>query len=149
MIAHQAPLSVEFFRQEYWIILGNTSPGELSNPGNENRSLALQAGSLLSAWPGKLTFNIIEPFSKWATWRTFKSLCGHLYPDLFFWWHNAVYFTSFLTIFFLIPNWSVCCCLVVQSCVTLQPHELQHTRLPCLLPSLWVCSNSCPLSWWC
>ena len=25
---------------------------------------------------------------------------------------------------------------------------LQHARLPCPSPSLWVCSNSCPLSWW-
>ena len=32
---------------------------------------------------------------------------------------------------------------------SLQAHELQHIRLPC--PSLFpgVCSNSCPLSWWC
>ena len=31
----------------------------------------------------------------------------------------------------------------------LQPHGLQHTKLPC--PSLYpgVCSNSCPLSQWC
>ena len=28
-------------------------------------------------------------------------------------------------------------------------HELQHTRLPCLSLSPWVCSNSCPLSQWC
>ena len=26
---------------------------------------------------------------------------------------------------------------------------LQHTRLPYPLPSLKVCSNSCPLNWWC
>ena len=32
---------------------------------------------------------------------------------------------------------------------SLQPHELPHTRLPCLSPSLWVCSNSCPLNPWC
>ena len=32
---------------------------------------------------------------------------------------------------------------------SLQPHGLKHTRVPCpLLPSR-VCSNSCPLSWWC
>ena len=29
---------------------------------------------------------------------------------------------------------------------SLWPHGLQHARLPC--PSLWVCSNSCPLSQW-
>ena len=31
----------------------------------------------------------------------------------------------------------------------LQPHELQHARLPCPLLSPGVCSNSCSLSWWC
>ena len=32
---------------------------------------------------------------------------------------------------------------------SLQPHGLQHTRLPCPAPSPRVCSNSCPLSRWC
>ena len=32
---------------------------------------------------------------------------------------------------------------------SLWPHGLQHTRLPCPSLSLWVCSNSCPLSQWC
>ena len=32
---------------------------------------------------------------------------------------------------------------------SLWPHGLQHTRLPCPSPSPRVCSNSCPLSWWC
>jgi len=32
---------------------------------------------------------------------------------------------------------------------SLQPHGLWHTRLPCPSPSPRVCSNSCPLSWWC
>ena len=31
----------------------------------------------------------------------------------------------------------------------LWPHGLQHTRLPCPSPFPGVCSNSCPLSWWC
>ena len=32
---------------------------------------------------------------------------------------------------------------------SLQPHELQHTRLPCPSPSPRVCSNSCPSGPWC
>ena len=32
---------------------------------------------------------------------------------------------------------------------SLQPHGLQHTRLPCPSPSPRACSNSCPSSWWC
>ena len=45
------------------------------------------------------------------------------------------------------------CCSVVQSlsCVRLfvQPHGLQHARLPCPSPSPRACSNSYPLSRWC
>ena len=32
---------------------------------------------------------------------------------------------------------------------SLQPHGLQHTRLPCPSPTPGVYENSCPLSWWC
>ena len=32
---------------------------------------------------------------------------------------------------------------------SLQPHGLQHTRLPCPLPTPGAYSNSCPLSQWC
>ena len=38
-------------------------------------------------------------------------------------------------------------CSVVSD--SLQPHELQHARVPCPSLSSRVCSNSCPLSWWC
>ena len=31
---------------------------------------------------------------------------------------------------------------------SLRPHGLQHGRPPCPSPTLRVCSNSCPLSWW-
>ena len=32
---------------------------------------------------------------------------------------------------------------------SLQPHGLQHTRVPCPSPTPKEHSNSCPLSWWC
>ena len=32
---------------------------------------------------------------------------------------------------------------------SLEPHGLQHTRLPCLSPTPGAYSNSCPFSWWC
>ena len=47
------------------------------------------------------------------------------------------------------PIRDICCCLVAQLCLTLQPHGLQHTRLPCPSPSPGICSDSCPLSRWC
>ena len=51
-VAHQAPLSMGFSRQEYWSALPRPPPGDLPDPGIEPTSLmspALQAGSLLLA----------------------------------------------------------------------------------------------------
>ena len=46
--AHQAPLSMGFSRQDYWSELPFSPSGDLSNPGTEHRSPALQADSLPS-----------------------------------------------------------------------------------------------------
>ena len=45
-VAIQAPLSTAFSRQEYWSGLPFPSPRDLSNPGIEPRSPALQEDSL-------------------------------------------------------------------------------------------------------
>ena len=59
-VAHQAPLSMEFFWQDYWSRLPFPSPGDLPNPGIEPGSPPLQADALPS-----------KPIAlgKW-TWRT-------------------------------------------------------------------------------
>ena len=53
-VAHQAPPSMEFSRQEYWSGLPFPSPGDLPDPGIEPRSRALQADALPSEPPGKV-----------------------------------------------------------------------------------------------
>ena len=45
-VARQAPLSMEFSRQEHWSGLPFHSPGDLPNPGIKPISPALQAESL-------------------------------------------------------------------------------------------------------
>ena len=52
-VAHQAPLSAEFSRQEYWSGLQFPPLGDLPNSGTEPRFPALQADSLPSEPPGK------------------------------------------------------------------------------------------------
>ena len=52
-VAHQASLSVEFSRQEYWSGLPCPSPADLPDTGIDPRSPVLQADSLLSEPPGK------------------------------------------------------------------------------------------------
>ena len=52
-VVRQAPLSMEFSRQEYWSGLPFPSPGGLPNPGIESGSPALQADSLPTELQGK------------------------------------------------------------------------------------------------
>ena len=49
--------------------------------------------------------------------------------------------------FFFLTSLSLFSCSVVSN--FLQPCGLQHTRLPWPSLSPGVCSDSCPLSWWC
>ena len=57
----QAPLSMEFTRQEYWSGLPFPSPGDLPHQGIELASPALQVYSLSSEPPGKPTW-LWKPF---------------------------------------------------------------------------------------
>ena len=56
-IARQTPLSMEFFRQEYWSGLPLPTPGSLLNPGIKPTSLVsptLAGGFFTTVPPGKL-----------------------------------------------------------------------------------------------
>ena len=53
IVAHQAPLSMGFSRQEYWGGLPSPSPGDLPNPGIKPGSPALQADYLPTELGGK------------------------------------------------------------------------------------------------
>ena len=60
-VAHQAPLSTEFIRQEYWSGFPFLIPGDLSNPGIEPTYLAPPALAdrfFTTAPPGKLGIRV-------------------------------------------------------------------------------------------
>ena len=52
-VAHQAPLPMGFFRQEYWSGLAFPFPRGLPHPGIEPGSPALQEDSLSTESPGE------------------------------------------------------------------------------------------------
>ena len=63
-VAHQAPPSLGFSRQEYCSGLLFPSPGDLPNPGIEPRSPTLQADALPSEPPGKLQHHLMKAHCK-------------------------------------------------------------------------------------
>ena len=68
LIAHQALLSVEFSRQEYWSGLSFPSSGELSDPGIKPGSPALQADALPSQLLGSpsISLSYRDSLIKWG-----------------------------------------------------------------------------------
>ena len=52
-VTHQAPLSMEFSRQEYWSVMPCPSPEDLPDPGVELLSPALAGGFFTTESPGK------------------------------------------------------------------------------------------------
>ena len=69
-IAHQAHLSMEFSRQEYWSGLPFPPPGDLPDPGVEPTSPALAGGFFTAEPPGKYVIPqlaVIKPSLNYLT----------------------------------------------------------------------------------
>ena len=76
-VARQAPLFLGFSRQEYWSGLPFPSPGDLSDPGIEPGSPALQAYSLLIELQEKPKITLKSQNSKFEEMRNSK-LCDFI-----------------------------------------------------------------------
>ena len=74
-VAHQAPLSMGFPRQEYRSGLLLPSPGDLPDPGIKPVSPALVCGFFTTEPPGK-PFNVSTSFSIWKLFHRGHILLG-------------------------------------------------------------------------
>ena len=98
-VVHQAPLSTEFSRQEYWSGSPFPSPGDLPDPGTEPGSAALKAVT----WGLALT---------WATWAWSLCCCGETYAC-----RCRGYLLSVLSVSALLPTGRPSCVLTPFLCV--------------------------------
>ena len=57
-VVHQAPLTMEFPRKDYWSGLPLPPPGDLSKPGMEPMSFALAGGFFTTEPPGELAWTL-------------------------------------------------------------------------------------------
>ena len=81
-VASQAPLSMEFSRQEYWSGLTFSSPGDLPNPGIEPRSPALQADSLQSEPPRKPNKLLTDSLMYFSVYISVLCSCFSFYLEV-------------------------------------------------------------------
>ena len=104
----------------------------LPNPGTKPRSPALQVDSLRVEHRGNP--RIVEwvgyPFSSRSSqarnWTRDSWIAGRFFTN---WAIRKAFSHS------IVSN-------------SLQPHGLEHARLPCLSPTPGACPNSCQLNWW-
>ena len=84
-ITHQALVSMEFSRQEYWSGLPFPSPGDLPYPGIKTGSPALQVDSLPpSESPGKPEYIYVRVCAYICVWIyvyvcIYTHICAHMY----------------------------------------------------------------------
>ena len=131
VVAHQAPLSVEFSRQDYWSGFPCPPPRNLPDPPVYLASPALTD-----------MFFATEPGSPAFKWNFCNQLIGS---------------SSFLLDAISLNITVGTACLLFVRLISVQfglslmsdslwPHGLEHTRLPCPLPTPGSYSNSCPSS---
>ena len=97
-VAHQAPLSTGFSRQQYCSGLPFPSPGGLPDPGIESRSPALQADSLPTELPGNSQYQCRRYYSVLLQWtKICITTAEDMYLVSFLQWISAhLFLTAYL-----------------------------------------------------
>ena len=82
-VAHQAPLSMGFSRQDYWSGLPFPSPGDLPDPGTESTSLVSPAlaGGFSPLKKRKLSYNYRVKGSRTGTPEWAPLACGLFWAE--------------------------------------------------------------------
>ena len=145
-VAHQAPPSVGFSRQEYWSGLPFASPGYLPDPGIEPRSPTLQVDALTSAPPGKPLFCVLRSlqifsFLATATHLQPRPRCRRVLCSPRPWEH--LIFENLLRMAFL--SWVRWYLNLVLIFISLIITDVQYLSTGFLPPTMWV--QLTPWSW--
>jgi len=159
-VAHQAPLSMGFSRQEYWSGLPFPSPLKILSVPRKKIHLNNCQTLFCYNTDWYFLFSRHFPTMPMGPWHGLSTYFMHILSDPsggilgggqevepkpeFGCWLAMDYPEAHLPL----PTVVV----VVQSLSRVWlfgPHGLQHSRLLCPSPSLGICSNSCPLSQWC
>ena len=93
-------------------------------------------------WKGKAQ----EPFL-WCEWKLKPQYCGAPFLLLRLAKNLSSMWRGYRETRKLVYSSVQFSCSLVSNC--LRPHELQHPRLLCPLPTPRAYSDSCPSSWWC
>ena len=152
-VAHQAPLSMEFSRQECWSGLPFPPPGDLPNPGVEPTSP--EAPALAG---GFFTMEPLPPHKSWQLLVSHLDSFTSIFLSLILitksciWESKTAHKREMKISLWKEQTRPILSSVQFSHSVmsdSLWSHRLQHTRPLCPSPTPRVYSNSCPLSWWC
>ena len=107
-VAHQAPLSKGFSRQQYWSGLPSLPPGDLPYPRIKPASLCLrqsQAGSLPLAPPGKPYICVCIYINLYIYVCTYVCMCICIYVCIYIYSEGIVDISWYFKVFNL---WPIC-----------------------------------------
>ena len=138
-VAWQAPLSMEFSRQEYWSELRFPPPGDLPHPGIEPEiscisGIGRQILSHCTTWKPSPNPHIPLKYSRISTVVSYQDLEG-IFGFIQICLEPTDDLNWFLVFFFCWYSVNTTAAATaaksLQSCPSLQPHGRQPTRLPC------------------
>ena len=89
----------------------------------------------------KACMNIHSLLSLWFSFTLFQVLV------IICWFHEGICKFNFKDLEYFKQHWNLL--FSSESCLTLWPHELQHSGFPVPSLSPGVCSDSCQLNQWC
>ena len=141
----------QYVQLNSWILIGQKILGHSIYflEMNCNRTLAKEIITLnLLSTCGKKSFSTISLSFSFLHILEETSLFLYYFLFNYSWFTILCLLHIFNFIYFCICGYSVQFGHSVMY-NSLQPHGLQHTRLPCPWPTPVAYSNSCPLRWWC
>ena len=136
-----------------WEIPWTEEPGGLQSMQSQRVTHELVTKTTSSSYPDTLTSphctwkgKAQEPFL-WCEWKLKPQYCGAPFLLLRLAKNLSSMWRGYRETRKLVYSSVQFSCSLVSNC--LRPHELQHPRLLCPLPTPRVHSDSCPLSQWC
>ena len=144
MVAHQAPLSMGFFRQKYWSRLPIPSPGDLPDPRIEPASPSLASGFFTNVPLGKPMWYMSAFIYMYVCVHIHMYVCMHIhmYVCMHIHMHVCAFICMSVCTFMYVCTFI---CMYAHSCVCMYGHSyvcIHAHSYVCVYAHSYVCMHA-------